>query len=457
MTLTIVACGGSDDDSATSSVDTTGAPATEPAETAAPSVTDPPATDPLPADPPVTDPPTTEPPVTDPPTIEPPTTGAPDPDGDPLLSDPAALVAVLAADELNGRNNLTDGSAVARDLLVGLVAQLAEPHDSAAAGLEGYLQPYGQGTNIVGVMPGRGELAEEYVMIGAHYDHLAPGECDTRGEPDDVICNGAADNAAGVASVIALANQVDQADTASDGDDSGRRSVVIALWDGEEDGLVGAGMYVDDPLIPLESTVTYVNFDIQGASLLPSLENSSVLVGPETGGDALVDIAVRAVDASALDYAVFSLIFGQGRSDHAELVRGGVPTVFFTDANNGCYHTVLDDLAHYEASKHSIQIDTASVLMFDLLTTPNPPVFVADPPLSVYDDAVELLALLRRGEADIGLLPDGGEAGLTILQQLQTVVDNGPEAYDDAAIGSVLGSAATIVDQLASSECRLPS
>lgn len=454
--LTVVACGGSDDSDSTSD-DSTGRSVAEPADTAALPATDPPATDPPATDPPTTEPPATDPPATDPPTTDPPTTDAPAPDSDPLLSDPAALVAVLAADELNGRDNQTEGSAEARDLLVGLVAQLADPHDAAAPGLEGHLQPYGQGTNIVGVMPGRGELAAEYVMIGAHYDHLAPGECDTRGEPDDVICNGAADNAAGVASVITIANQIGMADTASDGDDSGRRSVIIALWDGEEDGLIGASRYVDDPLVPLESTVTYVNFDIQGASLLPALENSTVLVGPETGGDALVDIAVRAVDASTLDYAVFSLIFGQGRSDHAELVRGGVPSVFFTDANNGCYHTVLDDFAHYEVSKHIAQIDTASALTFDLLTTPTPPAFVANPPLSVHDDAADLLALLRRGEADIGLLPDGGEAGLAILEQLQTVVDGGPEAYDDAAIGVVLGSAATIVDQLASSECRLPS
>ena len=48
-----------------------------------------------------------------------------------------------------------------------------------------------------------------------------------------------------------------------------RRTVILALWDREEDGLVGSRSYVAHPLVPLTQTVAYVNFDIQGSNLLP--------------------------------------------------------------------------------------------------------------------------------------------------------------------------------------------
>ena len=54
--------------------------------------------------------------------------------------------------------------------------------------------------------------------------------------------------------------------------------------------------------------------------------------------------------------AMFSLIFGQGRSDHAALVSAGVASVFFTDANNGCYHTVNDDITAVDFPKLEQQI-----------------------------------------------------------------------------------------------------
>ena len=56
------------------------------------------------------------------------------------------------------------------------------------------------------------------------------------------------------------------------------------VWDREEDGLLGSAYYVNHPIVPLAKTVGYVNFDIQGANLLPSLRNVSFAVGAETGG-----------------------------------------------------------------------------------------------------------------------------------------------------------------------------
>ncbi|MGA9275880.1 M28 family peptidase [Ilumatobacter sp.] len=445
-----VACSGSDGDSTPDTQEDVAAtnetPATEPPATEPPAP-EPPASEPAATDVPATEPPATEPPATDVPTI------------DAGTGDPSTLVEQLASDELNGRNNGTDGSTAARELLLSELVDVLEPARPDAAGDDGFLQPYDEGTNIIGLLPGRGDLADEYVLIGAHYDHLGPGECDDRGVTDDEICNGAADNAAGVAAVVSIIETVDAAyiQESSDGDESDRRSIIVGLWDGEEDGLVGSEVYVGDPLIPLEQTVAYVNFDIQGAQLTPELANTTILVGPETGGEALVDAAGRATDASTLDYATLSLIFGQGRSDHASLVAGGVPSVFFTDANNGCYHTVLDDVDHVDDDKLDLQIATAQTLVDDLLTTQTPPTFVSDTPLTTYDDAVAMLDVVARAEPDFAILAgDGPATSAQFLVDLHAIVDAGAAAYDDAASGAILGGSAALIDGLANSECTLP-
>jgi hypothetical protein len=142
-------------------------------------------------DPPATDPPATSPAPTNPPVA---TTPEPDPtapelpitDPDPI-ADPVEMISLLASDKFNGRDNQTEGSAAPRDLMVSLLSEVAAPAVPDGDGGLGFLQEYDLGTNIIGIVPGRGELANEYVMIGAHYDHLAPGECDVRDEVDDAI------------------------------------------------------------------------------------------------------------------------------------------------------------------------------------------------------------------------------------------------------------------------------
>src|SRR5438309_596742 len=175
-------------------------------------------------------------------------------------------------------------------------------------------------------------------MIGAHYDHLgtrsaADGSCHARGTPGGHVCNGATDNAAGVAATLAIGEALRSLPTPP------RRSVILALWDAEEDGLLGSLYYVNNPVVPLANTVAYVNFDIQGANLLPSLRRTSFAVGPETGGAVLEDVLRAAVAAEGLGTRPLSYIFGQLRSDYANFVARQVPTVFFSDATGGCYHT----------------------------------------------------------------------------------------------------------------------
>lgn len=431
--LALTACGGSSDDTAST------APTPDDGTTAvtAPPATDPPATEPAVTDPPATDPPATEPADTEPPADE--------VDG----VDPIEITRVLSGDDFMGRNNLTEGSLLAQDYLVGLLDGLAEP---AVGG--SYLQPFDEGVNLVAVMPGIGALADEYVIVGAHYDHLGsgPDACYLVVPGENEVCNGTTDNAASVAEVIEIAQRI----RARDADETDRRSVVLGLWDAEEDGLLGSKAYVANPVVPLEQTIAYINFDNQGAQMTPGLADWTLAVGAETGGDALVAAADRAVEPSDLTYGQFSLIFGQGRSDHAPFAEAGTPVVFLTDSNYGCYHTALDDFEHLDVDKLESQIDTGDRLVADLLTTEETPQFVGDAPLSTYSDAVQLLEIAKVLEGDLDFLGDDAPMVEGLIADVQAIVDAGPDAYDDDAAGVVLIGAASAVQAFADSECTIP-
>lgn len=357
-----------------------------------------------------------------------------------------SLVERLASDEMEGRDNLSPGSVLAQSFLYDELVKFAEPIFPAAPGIEGYLQPYALGTNVLAIVPG-GELADEYVMIGAHYDGHGSGEVCAGKTAEDDICNGANDNAAGVAAVIDIVRSIVAGGVP-------RRSIIVTLWDGEEDGLVGAEYYVANPVIPLEKTIAYVNFDIQGANLIPSLRNYTILVGAETGGENLIEASSRAREASSLDTVMLSLIFGQGRSDHAVLARSGVPSVFFTDANNGCYHTVKDDIDAVDFPKLEQQIRTADALTRELVMTDDVPVFNAAAPLSAYEDAQQLLTIIEAAQPDYGRFsPDEQIVAEQFVIDLRGIVDAGASGYDAAAIGTLLGGASFFVSTLRTLEC----
>src|SRR4029079_14048777 len=119
-------------------------------------------------------------------------------------------------------------------------------------------------------------------------------------DPADTICNGATDNAAGVAALLGVARAI-KAQTPPP-----RRSIILAIWDREEDGLLGSQYYVQYPVVPLAKTTSYVNFDIQGSNLLPSLRNTTFAVASETGGTRFQDIVRAAAGEQSLDTSLFS-------------------------------------------------------------------------------------------------------------------------------------------------------
>lgn len=359
--------------------------------------------------------------------------------------DGEAIVRRLASDALGGRDNGTPGSALAREFLISRLRPIARGLNTAATGDARYTQEFPQGTNVVGVIRGT-DLADQYVVVGAHYDHLG-SRCVSK-PPGDTICNGATDNAAGTAAVLEIGRAL------ATGHPRPRRSVVLALWDAEEDGLLGSAWYAAHPLVPLPATVAYMNFDIQGANLLPSLRNTSFAVAAETGGSRLTDIVRSAIARQSLDTTMLSSIFGQGRSDYVSFLGVGVPSVFFTDATGPCYHTAQDQTGIVDFGKLRRETDVALRVTERLASTDAPPAFASGLPLATYDDLLAFSEVLERAWADVGRFDTADQAALAAVRaDVARLVSEGRDAFGFDDQISLLGDAATTVSILTHGPC----
>lgn len=181
-------------------------------------------------------------------------------------------------------------------------------------------------SNVVGYWPGE---TDEFVVIGAHYDHLGLGD-DSSLAPDAVgeIHHGADDNASGTAGVIALAKAV-----ANQGKD--RRGTLFIAFAGEEVGLLGSQHWVENPTRPLDDAVAMLNMDMIGR-----IDKSKIYVGG-TGTAALFGGLVE----DATDEASFEVSLSQsgyGASDHTSFTAKGVPVLFFFSGLHADYHKPSD-------------------------------------------------------------------------------------------------------------------
>lgn len=168
--------------------------------------------------------------------------------------------------------------------------------------------------NVIGIQPGTSR-PNEYVLYSAHWDHL--GRCKPDATGDD-ICNGAVDNATGVAGLVAIAEAHRKAGRAA-------RSQVYLAVTLEESGLLGSEYYAANPVYPLSRTVGGVNMD----ALKPGSAARDVTV---VGGDKSDLSAVLAGVASGMSMAVVQEEHPERgyyyRSDHFSLAKRGVPMFY---------------------------------------------------------------------------------------------------------------------------------
>lgn len=186
--------------------------------------------------------------------------------------------------------------------------------------------------NIAGVLPGTGALADEWVVVGGHYDHIGHGYTGSRAPGDDRVHPGADDNASGVGTILIL---VDRLSKAAAEDDRDRRSVLFAAFSGEEAGLHGSASFIEDPPIDLDQISLMLNLDMMGR-----LRGGTVALTGTGTAEEFDEMLPRLVEPTGL--TVKTTPSGLGPSDHSNFYRADVPVLFFFTGLHDDYHTPED-------------------------------------------------------------------------------------------------------------------
>ncbi|MGH9423209.1 MAG: M28 family peptidase, partial [Thermoanaerobaculia bacterium] len=186
--------------------------------------------------------------------------------------------------------------------------------------------------NLAGILPGRGALANEIVVLGAHYDHLGYGGQGSMRPNEHAIHPGADDNASGDAAVLAIAERLK---TQLD-DVKNRRTIVVALFSGEEVGLAGSEWFVGHS--PLASrTMAMINLDMVGM-----MRDNKLIVFGSDSAPQWKEVVTAATDFSKLN--VTSSGDGYGPSDQTSFYAKQIPVLHFFTGAHERYHTP-DDVA----------------------------------------------------------------------------------------------------------------
>lgn len=186
--------------------------------------------------------------------------------------------------------------------------------------------------NVVALLPGKDpELKDEYLVVGAHFDHLGMGGAGSGSRKEDTtaVHNGADDNASGVAAVLELAEK-------AAAQDNFRRSILFVAFGAEEMGLIGSKAFVANSPVPVENIKAMFNFDMLGR--LDTANMTLSIGGTKT---ALESESILHKLNNGFELALTGE--GNGPSDHASFYMQDVPVFFISTGTHPDYHTPEDD------------------------------------------------------------------------------------------------------------------
>ena len=239
--------------------------------------------------------------------------------------------------------------------------------------------------NVIGLLEGSDpKLKGEFIVIGAHYDHLGRGGQGSLAAREGEVHHGADDNASGVAGLLELARTFAQERK------SIRRSILFIAFSGEEEGLLGSNYYVRNSTVPLTQIVAMINLDMIGRMREDRLHVGGVGTSTEwrnwiakandelnmkvtatgtaspsshgathSSGVAIVTAANGQTIASVSPRPRFALTMsedGFGPSDHASFYARQTPVLFFWTGTHEDYHKPTDtaDRINYEGEQRII-------------------------------------------------------------------------------------------------------
>lgn len=234
--------------------------------------------------------------------------------------------------------------------------------------------------NVVAIFEGSDPvLKNEYVALGAHYDHVGRGTATT----GDVIFNGADDDGSGTTVLLAIAEALSKAAVKP------KRSILFVWHTGEEKGLWGSRFFVETPTVPLDKIVAQVNLDMVGRSKQEgdtkprnrnlSGPNEIYVIGSKMMSTELGELTA-AVNQSYLNLS-YNYRYDDPadpnryffRSDHYNYARKGIPIIFFFDGEHEDYHRTSDSADKIDYQKLEKIARTVHMTVWEIATRPTRP------------------------------------------------------------------------------------
>ncbi|MCJ7447873.1 MAG: M28 family peptidase [Bacteroidales bacterium] len=245
--------------------------------------------------------------------------------------------------------------------------------------------------NVVMALPGEDEiLKDEYIIIGAHFDHLGMGGTGSSSMAGDTVAvhHGADDNASGVGMMLELAEKF----ALTKG--SHKRSIICIAFSGEELGLLGSKYFAENPGIDLTKVNAMINLDMVGR--LP--ETNVLQISGVGTAEGLKELVVSENDTNLI-----SLVFsdeGYGRSDHTSFYGKNIPVLFYFTGAHLDYHKPADtyDKINYDG------MVTISSLIFNVTEK-----LASSPERLQFREAgpkPETIRSIRKKIVTLGIMPD---------------------------------------------------
>src|SRR5579871_6839905 len=214
--------------------------------------------------------------------------------------------------------------------------------------------------NLLAWLPGQ---TDEYVIIGAHYDHLGRGNFDSLA-PSQIgqIHPGADDNASGTAGVLELARLL------APQRGQLKRSILFMNFAGEELGLLGSAAWVKEPTRPLAKAVAMINMDMIGR-----IKDDKVYIGGVGTGSTFK--ALLEQDQKDAPFKIEYSAGGYSSSDHTSFVAKQIPVLFFFSGLHSDYHKPSDTWDKINAPSAARLLDMVEDVAVQLANAQDPPTF----------------------------------------------------------------------------------
>jgi hypothetical protein len=295
----------------------------------------------------------------------------------------------LADDSLEGRGAGTNGGRAAGSYLI---QQLQALNVAPGAGNNRYDQPFdGNMRNILGLIPGSDpKLKNEFIIVGAHYDHVGYGNRNNSNGPIGYIHNGADDNASGTAALLELAQALKSLPVAP------KRSIIIAFWDGEEINLLGSKHWLRNPTVDLKMLKASINMDMVGRLRQDKLEIYGSRTAP--GWRKLVSESNQS-DPLRLEYTWVM----KADSDHHPFFDAKFPVIMLHTGLHDNYHRPSDDVGTLNIPG----IEQISKLLFEITLK-----LGDELPIGSFRDASKRETPTVRTQRERALPPLGGRLGV---------------------------------------------